>query len=354
MLNLFSSRSSGMTGIDIGSASVKIVTMSSTGNSYSLNSYAIVPISATAVVDGSIEDVGVVASAIERGLKICGGKHKLATVAVPSSSVITKRIKLSNLFIGIDLEEQVKVEADQFIPYPLEEVALDFEVLGPNAKDPNFNDILLVACRKDASETREDAVNSAGIKCEIIDVDTYAMERSLALVEDRLEEVMVATIDIGASTLCLNVFHEGKAIYNREQAFNGNELSMAISQQLGKSIEEVEVALQDDMLNQNIIDDFLEPFIGTVTQQISRSLQFFYSSGIHGRLTKLYICGGLSGLPDLCVRLADELDLSVEILNPFSKCRINPKLNAKRLNRDSALLVKACGLALRSNINRTR
>ena len=353
MVSLFGKKSSGWIGIDIGSSSVKLVSMSSSGNQRQIDSYAIVPLSPTAVIDGNIEEVHEVSGAIQRGLKICGGKFQGAVVAVPSSAVITKRIQVSNLFVGIDLEEQVKIEADQFIPYPLEEVALDFEVLGAAPKDPNLNDILLVACRKDAAETREDAVNSAGVKCEVVDVDTYAMERCLTLVDQVPEGQMVAIIDIGASTLCLNVFQTGKVVYNREQAFGGNDLSQAIHQQQGMSMEEVDLAFRENSLSQEIMEHMVEPFTGTVIQQVSRALQFFYSSGIHGQLAKIYICGGVSGLPDLFTRLTDELEISAEILNPFDHCTVNRKLNAERLNRDSAVLVKACGLALRSFINRT-
>lgn len=354
MVSLFGNKSSGWIGIDIGSSSVKLVSMCISGNRPQIDAYAIVSLPDNAVVDGSIEEVSSVASSIERGLKICGGKFKSAVVAVPSSAVITKKIQVSNLFQGIELEDQIKIEADQFIPYPLDEVALDFEVLGPANKDPNMNEILLVACRKDASESREDAVNASGIKCEVVDVDTYAMERVVPLLDQAPTGYMIAVVDVGASTLCLNVFENGAVVYNREQAFAGNELSQSITQQYGMLLEDVVATLHENKVSQEIQKSMIEPFTNSVVQQVSRALQFFYSSGLHGQLSKVYICGGVSALPNLTSRLKDDLDLDAELLNPFEHCSINRNINTDRLKLDSALLVKACGLALRSIVDRTQ
>ena len=348
MVSLFGKKSSGWIGIDIGSSSIKLVSMSTNGGRHQVDAYAIVPVPATAVIDGNIEEVKEVTAAIQRGLKICGGKYNSAVVAVPSSAVITKRIQLSNLFVGIELEDQIKIEADQFIPYPLEEVALDFEVLGPAPKDPNLNEILLVACRKENAESREDAVNASGVKCEVIDVDTYAMERLLTLVDYPDQDHMVALVDVGASTLCLNVFAKGKLDYNRKQAFGGNDLSQAIHQQHGMSMEEVDFAFRENTLDPAISEHMVVPFVETVVQQVARALQFFYSSGVHGQLGRVYICGGVSALPGLAARLTEELDITTEVLIPFSHTAVSRKLNPERLRRDGAILAKACGLALRS------
>lgn len=348
MVSLFRKKTSDWIGVDIGTSSVKLVSVSRSGSQLQIDAYAIVPLSPTAVIDGNIEELGVVTAAIQRGIKLCGGKYTAAVVAVPSSAVITKRIQVSNLFIDNELEDQVKVEADQFIPYPLEEVALDFEVLGPVAKDPNLNELLLVACRKDSAETREDAVNSAGVKCEVVDVDTYAMERVLSLIDHVSNDLMVAVIDIGASTICLNVFLKGKVVYNREQAFNGDDLSQMIHQKHGMSIEDLNHAIQQNKLDNNILEKLIIPFTDTVVQQASRALQFFYSSGVQGHIGRVYLCGGVSALPNLSAQLMDEIDVETCVMSPFEHCAVNRKLNIDRLKSDGAILAKACGLALRS------
>lgn len=349
MLSFFKPKSAGWVGVDIGSSSVKLVALSQHGQSYRIEGYASVSLPPTAVVDGNVEIPGEVSDAIERGLKICGGKLSHAVTAVPSSAVITKRLEISNAFAGLDLEAQVQVEADQFIPYPLDEVALDFEVLGPVDKAPELNDILLVACRRDDTDTREDAINGSGLKCEVIDIDTYAIERALPLLEQDLSgSPVVGIVDVGAATLTLNVFKGSKIIYNREQAFGGNDLTNMIHQHKGMEVAEIERLLQSGELDADTMENLVLPFRMTVVQQISRALQFYYSSGSQGQLGKLYLAGGTSGMEGLAAMVADEIGVPTEVANPFRNLEVDAKINVGRLEKDAPSLLKACGLALRS------
>lgn len=349
MLSFFKPKSAGWVGVDIGSSSVKLVALSQHGQSYRIEGYACVSLPPTAVVDGNVEIPGEVSDAIERGLKLCGGKLSHAVTAVPSSAVITKRMEISNAFAGLDLEEQVQVEADQFIPYPLDEVALDFEVLGPVEKAPELNDILLVACRRDDTDTREDAINGSGLKCEVIDIDTYAIERTLPLLEHDLSAApVIGIVDVGAATLTLNVFKGSKIIYNREQAFGGNDLTNMIHQHKGMEVTEVERLLQSGGLDGDTMENLVLPFRITVVQQISRALQFYYSSGSQGQLSKLYLAGGTSGMEGLADMVADEIGVPTEVANPFRNLEVDAKINVGRLEQDAPGLLKACGLALRS------
>lgn len=349
MLSFLKPKSAGWVGVDIGSSSVKLVALSQHGRAYRIQGYASVALPPAAVVDGNVEIPGEVSSAIERGLKICGGKLSSAVTAVPSSAVITKYLEISNAFEGLELEEQVQIEADQFIPYPLDEVALDFEVLGPVQKAPDLNEVLLVACRRDDTDAREDAINGSGLKCEIIDIDTYATERALTLLVDDLDESKVTGIvDIGAATLTLNVFKGSKIIYNREQAFGGNDLSNMIHQHSGLDVAEVEKQLNSGELPDEIVDNFVMPFRQTVVQQVSRALQFYYSSGPQGQLSKLILGGGTSRLADLPAMVQEEIGVATELANPFKNVEVDAKINPTRLEHDSPSLLKACGLALRS------
>lgn len=349
MFSLFKPKAAGWVGVDIGSASVKLVALTKQGPSYQIEGYAIVPLPPTAVVDGNVEIPGEVSDAIERGLKICGGNLSAAVTAVPASAVITKRLEISNAFVGLELEEQVQIEADQFIPYPLEEVALDFEVVGPVDKAPALNEILLVACRRDDVDSREEAINGSGLKCEVIDIDTYAIERTLPLLEaGEPGGQLVGIVDIGAATLTLNVFKGNKIIYNREQAFGGNDLTNMIHQQKGIEIAEVERLLHAGELDDDTRDMLVLPFRHTVVQQVSRALQFYYSSGSQGQLGKLYLAGGTSGLEGLAAMVEEEVGVTTSIANPFLHMQIGAKVNAARLQKDAPSLLKACGLAQRS------
>lgn len=348
MVSLFGNKNAGWVGVDIGSSSVKLVSLSQQGHDYQVDSYAVVSLPPSAVVDGSVENQGEVSDAIERGLKICGNKLKHAVVAVPSSAVITKKLEISNAFSDLELEEQVKIEADQFIPYALDEVALDFEVVGPVENHPILNEILLVACRRDDVANREEAVNGADLQCEIVDVDTFAMERLLPLLGEFGPDALVGLVDIGASTLTLNVFRGGNIIYNREQAFGGNELTNAIHQQYGIEVNEVEQKLRTGSLDEEIVEMLVMPFRQSVIQQVSRALQFFYSSGAQNQLSSLYIAGGTASIEGLAELMQEDIGVPAKVVNPFMNIRVGPRLNQDRLMNDAPMLAKACGLALRS------
>lgn len=349
MFGFLGSRSGSLVGLDIGSSSVKLVALSKSGGGYTLEAYAVVSLPPTAVIDGNIQDVAEVASILEKAIKVAGGKMSSAIAAVPASAVITKRIEMNQSFSEFELEDQIKVEADQFIPYPLDEVALDFEVLGPVENNDNLNRVLLVACRKSDVEQREDAINSAGLQCQVVDVDTYAVERTFSLIspETPQTEALIGVVDIGAATLTLNVFKNQEIVYSREQAFGGNDLTNSIHQQYGMSIEEVEQSLRLNDITPEINEMVVLPFRGTVAQQVSRSLQFFYSSGAHSELSALYLSGGTATIEGLAEQLTEELGIKTEMANPFIPMGINSRVNRSRLERDAPSLVKACGLAMR-------
>lgn len=349
MFGFLGKRSGNLVGIDIGSSSVKLVALSKSGKRYSLDAYAIVSFSPNAVVDGNIQDISEVGTAIEKAVKVAGGKLDSAVTAVPASAVITKNIEMSNSFTEFELEDQIKVEADQFIPYPIDEVALDFEVQGVSENNTTLNNILLVACRKTDVEQREDAVVAAGLESEIVDVDTFSVERAINIIASDESETdkLIGLVDVGASTLTLNVVKDSEIIYTREQAFGGNDLTNMISQQYGMNVEEVEQSLRLGEVSSEIQDGAVLPFRNTVAQQVSRSLQFFYSSGVHGELETLYLSGGTAAIEGLAGQLEEELGFNVKLANPFISMGVSSKVNGSRLQRDAPALVKATGLALR-------
>lgn len=351
MFALFGKKDSGLIGVDIGSSSVKLVALTNQSGQFTLDGYAVVPVPPAAVIDGNVQDVGQVADAVERAAKVAGTSLKKVVVAVPSSAVITKTLAISDSFSEIELEEQVKLEADQFIPYPLDEVAIDFEVKGASQHNTDFNDILVVACRRSDVELRDDAVTGAGLKCEVVDVDTYAVERAFAQLEAGAEpqesDELVGIVDIGAATLTLNVFRNGQIVYNREQAFGGNELTNSIHQHFGIPLGEVEQKLRQGELNAEIQQLFVLPFRGTIAQQVSRALQFFYSSGVHSELSRLYLMGGTAGISELAQQIEQEIGVTTLTADPFQQMKINSKISRERLSADASSLVKACGLAMR-------
>ncbi|WP_207060594.1 type IV pilus assembly protein PilM [Motiliproteus sp. SC1-56] len=350
MISFFKSKSKSLLGVDIGSSYVKLLGLSQSSQGFKVDSYAVSHLPEGAVIDNNVQDVPVVAEALEKALRVSGSRLKPAVTSVPASVVIVKNLEFSKSFTEDELEEQIKVEADQFIPYPLDEVAIDFQIKGESATSPDLNEVLLVACRQDSVQSREDAVNGAGMTCDVIDVDTYALERAfkpLSAVHE-LEGKTVGLVDIGASSMTLYVFDGGEVIYSREQAFGGNDLTHNLTQITDMTADEAERAKKLGELPDDLVRDYIEPFKQTTAQQISRSLQFYYSSGTHGEIECLLLMGGVAALPEIADTVTQELGVRTEIADPFRDMAIDSRINRGKFDIEASSLVLACGLALRS------
>lgn len=349
MIAFFNKKATTWLGVDIGSSAVKLVAMSKVDGQLFLDSYAVVSLPPSAIIDGHLQEIGIISEAIEKGIKICGSKLSVAITSVPSSAVIVKRLEMSTAYSELELEDQIKVEADQFIPYPLDEVAIDFEIQGVSKENPGLNSILLVACRSNDVLQREAAISSAGLKCDVVDVDTFAIERLLSFLNRGAPESddLIAAIDIGSATLTLNVMQRGEIVYNREQNFGSSELINTIHVQFGMTIEEIDQSLRIGEISDEIESMIIEPFKNTIVQQVSRALQFYYSSNVQNHLSRIYLSGGCTSIKGLVPLLQDEVGIPIEMANPFADMNINSKINKSRLEKDIPLLVKGCGLALR-------
>lgn len=350
MISLFKSGSKSLLGVDIGSSYIKLLGLSKHSGNIRVDCYSVAHLPEGAVIDNNVQDVPVVAEALEKGLRLAGTRIKHAATSVPASVVIVKQLEFSKSFSEDELEDQIKVEADQFIPYPLDEVAIDFQVQGESESSPELNEVLLVACRQDSIQSREDSVNGAGMICDIIDVDTYAIERVfpvLAETHDLLDKT-VGLVDIGASSMTLYVLENGEVIYSREQAFGGNDLTHSLTQVADMSVDEVERAKKANELSDDLIQGYINPFKQTTAQQISRSIQFYYSSGTHGELETLLLMGGIAALSGIEATVSRELGIKTEVADPFSAMTIDPRINRHKFDLEAPSLVLACGLALRS------
>lgn len=350
MISLFKARTKALVGVDIGSSYVKLLGLSRHGGGFRVDAFSLVHLPEGAVIDNNVQDVPVVAEALEKGLRLSNLRNKLAATSVPASLVILKTLEFSNAFTEDELEDQIKVEADQFIPYPLDEVAIDFQVQGESPDTPGLNEVLLVACRQDSVQSREDAVNGAGMKCEVVDVDTYAVERVYELLapQHELEGQTVGLVDIGSSSMTLYVLENGEVIYSREQAFGGNDLTHNLTQLSDLGPDEVERAKKNGELPEELVRDYVEPFKQTTAQQISRSLQFYYSSGTQGELEMLLLMGGVAALPGIAHTVTQELGLKAAVADPFAGMTLDNRINRAKFDIEAASLVLACGLALRS------
>lgn len=351
MLGLFKKKSNMILGIDISSTSVKLIELSRSGGRYKVEAYAVEPLPPNAVVEKNIAELEVVGQVLTKLLAKSKTSVKQAAVAVSGSAVITKQIQMEAGLSDDELETQLKIEADQYIPYPIEEVAIDFEVLGP-AGVAGRNNVLLAACRKENVEIREAALALAGMSAKVVEVEAYALERAYQLVSNQLaggrENLTVAVVDIGATMMTLSVMRNGATIYTREQVFGGKQLTEEIQRRYGLSFEEAGLAKKQGGLPDDYELEVLEPFKEGVVQQVSRSLQFFFAAGQYSEVDYILLAGGTSSIPNLDRLVQQKLGTPTLVANPFANMSLSNKVNAAALASDAPSLMVACGLAMRS------
>ncbi len=351
-MSLLSRKKPVLLGLDISSTSVKLLELEQNAGKYIVKSLAVEPLPDNAVVEKNFQDVEAIGETIQKAVKRSGTKAKLAAVAVAGSAVITKIINMPANLSESELEQQIQLEADQYIPYPLEEINLDFEVIGPTANNPDSVDVLLAASRSENIETRTDALDIGGLKAKIVDVEAYTVESVAPLItaqmENQGEDKIIAIIDIGATMTSLNVIQNGSLIYTREQNFGGKQLTEEIMRRYGLAYEEAGRLKKSGGLPDNYIPEVLEPFKETIAQQVSRFLQFFYTSGQYSTVDLIALAGGCASIPAIDELVESQLGIKTVIANPFANMSLSSRVNPQALSKDAPSLMIACGLALRS------
>ena len=338
-------------GLDISSTTVKLLELSYSGDRYRVESYAVSSLPQDAVIEKNVNDVDGVSNAVRSVVAQSRTKLKTVAAAVAGSSVITKMIDMPAGLSEDDMETQLTLEADQYIPYPLEEVAIDFEVQGVSAELDNQVEVMLAACRRETIDIRVQAIESADLAPKIMDVEAYAMERAFALVQSQLaleQESTVAVVDIGATMTTLSVLNNGQTIYTREQLFGGKQLTDEIMRRYGLPLEEAGLAKKQGGLPDDYEPEVLEPFKDAVVQQVARSLQFFFSSSQYNDVDYIILAGGVSSMEGLVELVQEKLGTPTAVANPFAEMSISSKVNAVALSSDAPAMMIACGLALRS------
>lgn len=352
LANLFGSKKTALVGIDISSTACKLIELGRVGSRYRVESYAVEPLPQDAMADRDIRDPEVVGEALKRVISRSGTSVKHAAVSVAGSSVITKVIQLDKGLSDEEMESQIEVEADQYIPYPLEEVALDFQVIGDSEKVPDKVDVLLAASRSENVYSRVDALELAGLTAKVVDVEAYTIERAFRLLSNQLpdqgEGQIIAIADIGATNTSLSVLEDFNTIYTREQTFGGSQLTEEIQRRYGLSFEEAGMAKKQGGLPDDYEPEVLEPFKEAVIQQVSRSLQFFYGSSQYGEVDHIVLAGGCAVIDGLEEMIEERLGTTASTANPFADMSLSSRVNAQALSADAPSLVNCCGLALRS------
>ncbi len=349
---LFSSQNQPLVGLDLSSSSVKLVELSGTAQSgFRLERYAIEPLPKGAISDGNVENIEAVSEAVKRAWKKSGTKIKNIAMALPSAAVITKKIMLPAGLSEEALEVQVESEANQYIPFALEEVSLDFSVIGPAANSVEDVEVLLAASRKEKVEDRVAVSQAAGLKPMVMDIESYAArataERIIKLMPNEGEGQIIALFTVGAYTTTISVTLNGQAIYEREQAFGGSQLTQDIARAYGLSAEEAEAKKRSGDLPDNYERDLLQPFADNIALEVTRALQFFFTSTPYSRVDQILLAGGCAVIPGLVDVVGTRSQAATSILNPFKGMDMSSSIREKQARLDAPSLLVATGLAMR-------
>lgn len=350
MLRLYRKPNKGLIGVDISSTSVKLLELSVKNGRYWVESYALVPLPEGSVVEKNILNPEAIGEALERALNLANVQSYAAAIAIPTSMVISKVIEMDADMTDDEREVQIRMDAEQYIPFPLDEVSLDFEVLPDRLANPNRVNVLLVATRLENVEARSEVLELAGITPKIADVESFAMENVYKVFSDTMPMGVntVGILDIGHTMTTLSVMQNDKIIYTREQVFGGKQLTQEIQNRYGLSFEEAGRAKKSRTLPDDYDVEVLEPFLEAVVQQAARSLQFFFSSSQFNEIDHILLAGGNANIPGLAKLLQQKLGYRVTIANPFLQMGFSPKIDIKKIENDASSLLVACGLALRS------
>ena len=351
-LSILNPKARSLIGLDISSSAIKMVELASDGKGgYRVERYTIEILPRDAVADGNIVNLEATAEAVRRAWKKLATSTRLVAIALPASHVITKKIIVPAGQREEELELQVESEANQYIPFPLDEVNLDFQVVGPAASSPDEIEVLIAASRKEKVEDRVAVVESAGLKPVVMDVESYAVLAAFALIEKQLPDhgkgQIVALVDVGANVMNLTVLRNGQQLYVREQAFGGNQLTQDIARLFGMNFEEAEAEKRRNNLPDNYEAELLKPFVDSMALEVSRALQFFFTSTQFNQVNHLVLAGGCAVLPGADEVVASRTQINTIIANPFADMMLSDRVRAKSLLADASSLMVACGLALR-------
>ncbi len=350
--SLFSRQPAPLLGLDVSTSGVKLVELGrdKAGNLV-LERCAIEPLERGWVIDGNIEKFEEVAEAIKRLIKKSGTKTRNVAMALPPSAVITKKIILPGGMSDDELEQQVETEANQYIPFPLDEVSLDFCVIGPSATSVGDVEVLIAASRREKVQDVQGLAEASGLTPVVVDVESYASRLATSRLIENLHNqgkgMIVVLFEVGSLTTSMQVMRDEEVLYDRDQAFGGAQLTQQIVRQYGFSAEEAEAKKRSAELPEDYESVVLRPFMDSMVQELGRALQFFFTSTPHNKVDYILLAGGSAALPGLTGAVTQHTSFPCSLLNPFDGMEIGDGVRLKKMTREAPSYLTACGLALR-------
>jgi len=341
-----------MLGLDVSTSGVKLVELgrNKVGNLV-LEHCASVPLEHGWITDGNIDKFDEVADAIRRLVKKSRTKTKNVAMALPLSAVITKKIILPGGLSDQELELQVETEANQYIPFPLDEVSLDFFLVGSSSTSAGDVEVLIAASRREKVQDIQGLAEAVGLKPVIVDVESYASRLALARLIEKLPDhgadSIVALFELGGMITSMQVIRNDEVLYDRDQAFGGAQLTQLIVRQYGFSLEEAESKKRSGELPEDYEASVLRPFVESMVREIARALQFFFTSTPHNKVDYVMLAGGSAALSGLTAAVTKQTTFACNLVNPFEGMEMGDAVSLKKMTREAPSYLTACGLALR-------
>ena len=350
--SLFGKKNPPLFGLDISSSGVKLVELSEVGKGeLRLECFASEPLPRGAVVDGNIENIDQVSDAVQRVWKKSGTRTKFVAMGMPPASVITKKIILPSGLSEEGLELQVETEASQYIPFALDEVRLDFDVIGLVENSPEDVEVMLAATRKEKVEDRVAVAEAAGLTPTVMDIESYAARAAIERITKQLpnggQGQIMGLFQIGFQVTHVSILLDGQLIYEREQPFGGHQLTQEIVRTYGLSYEEAEIKKKAGDLPDGYQTEILDPFLENAALEVTRAIQFFFTSTPYTRIDQLFLAGGCASIPGMVDMVANRTKLSTSVVSPFKGMQLGPNVREKQLRIEAPAYLVACGLAMR-------
>jgi len=306
-------------GIDIGSSAIKMVQLREAKGVYHLVNLGMAPLASEAIVDNAVMDSGTVVGTLRNLVESHKVKTKNVSTSISGHSVIIRKITLP-IMTEEELESSIQWEAEQYIPFEINEVDLDFQILGENPKDPSQMEVLLVAAKKDFVSDYVTVFKEAGLTPVVMDVDCFALENAFETNYEYDPEEITALINIGAGTLNVNVLKGNRSLFTRDIQVGGNMFNEEIQKRLGLNSddsEKVKMGGEHSDVDQAILKEILQDATDQLAQEIQRSLDFFSATSADEKVNKVFIAGGVAKAPSVKESLEKRLGVPVDVLDPF-------------------------------------
>ena len=350
--NLFRRKEKLLVGIDISSTAIKALVLSCNEGVYRVENYGVIALAPNAVVENDIKDSDIVAKTLEALVYQTGISEKEAAIAVPDSTVISKVIQVEANLSSNEIEAQIMTEAKRYIPYPIDEVSFDFEVLGSTSNKPHLVDVFIVASHTENIQSRVAALKKGGMSVKVAEVESFAVERACQLMSNRIINKginkIIAVLDVGATLTTLTVLSNGSAVFTRSEVFGGRQLTDEIQRHYGLPLAEAGLAKKLGGLPEDYATEVLQPFKDSLILYIRRALQFYFSASQQQSIDLILLAGGTSAIQGLSDYVQEQIGVTTQVVNPLLEMAVAPRVNIEALSNDVPALLICTGLALRS------